>query len=299
MTSVSEELNYMFTSRSTHPVSLGVLLIGGLLLSIGATQALAGSPAAGIITTLAGTGTPGYDGDLSAATSAQLYHPSGVAVDGAGNVYIADTNNHRVRKVTAGTAIITTLAGTGSAGFLGDGGPATGAQLNYPSGLAVNAAGDVFIADQNNHRIRRVAAGTGLITTVVGSGTPGYGGDGGVATAAHLDYPNAVALDDAENLYIADTYNHRIRKVAASTGIITTIAGNGGAGYNGDGLATGATLSYPSGVAVDGVGNVYIGDTYNHRIRKVAPATGIISTVAGTGFPGFTGEGGASHRGAA
>jgi sugar lactone lactonase YvrE len=293
MTSVSEELIDMVSSRSAHFVFRGLLLVGGLLLSIGAMQLLAADqPAVGTITTLAGTGIAGYNGDLSAATSAQLYYPSGVAVDGSGNVYIADTYNHRVRKVAAGTGIITTVAGTGTAGFLGDGGAATGARLYYPAGVAVNAAGDVFIADQYNHRIRKVAAGTGVITTVAGSGSATYGGDGGVATAAQLYYPNSVALDAAGNLYIADEYNHRIRKVAAVTTIITTIAGTGVAGYNGDGLATGSNLNYPQGVAVDGAGNVYVGDTNNYRVRKISQATSLISTAAGNGVAGFLGEDG-------
>jgi trimeric autotransporter adhesin len=283
----------MSSSRSARPVSLSWVLVGGLMLSsVAATTVFAANPAVGTISTIAGTGTAGYNGDLSAATGAQLSFPYGVAVDGAGNVYIADENNQRVRKVSAATGVITTVAGTGVFGALGDGGPATSAQLRNPSSVAVNAAGDLFIADQYSHRIRKVIAATGLITTVAGSGVAGFGGDGGQATAAQLQYPWGVTVDGAGNLFIADTNNHRIRKVTAATGVITTVAGNGTAGYNGDGLATGASLHNPRGVAVDGSGNVYISDQLNQRIRKVDPGTGIISTVAGTGTAGFSGEAG-------
>jgi hypothetical protein len=261
--------------------------------SLTAVPLAADTPSVGTITTLAGTGTAGYNGDLGAATAAQLYQPWSTAVDSSGNVYIADTYNHRVRKVAAGTGVITTIAGTGIAGFLGDGGAATAARVFYPSGLAINPAGDVFICDRGNHRIRKITAATGNITTVAGSGTAAFGGDGGVATAAQLYYPASIALDASGNLYIADEYNVRIRKVAAGTNIISTVAGNGTAGYNGDGLATSASLNYPQGVGVDLNGNVFIADTNSHRIRKVDPGTGIISTVVnGSGTAGFLGEAG-------
>ncbi len=246
----------------------------------------------GVITTLAGTGTAGVGGDGGAAKLAQLNGPQGAAVDAAGNVYIADVGNNRIRKVAAGTGIISTFAGTGTPGFLGDGGLATAARLYGPTGVAVDGSGNVYIADYYNSRIRRVAASTGVITTVAGSATTGYGGDSGPATAAQLYYPFSVNLDSSGNIYIADTNNHRVRKVTAATGIITTIAGTGTAGYNGDGPATGATLYNPSGVAVDVSGNVYIADRYNYRVRKVTAATGIISTVVGTGTGGFSGEAG-------
>jgi PKD repeat protein len=239
----------------------------------------------GIITTVAGTGTAGYSGDGGQATSAQLNNPIGVAVDGQGNLYIADYMNHRIRKVSSG--IITTVAGTGTAGYSGDGGQATSAQLDGPVGVGVDAQGSVYIADQGNQRIRKLSGG--IITTVAGTGTAGFLGDGGQATSAQLNSPFGVAVDGQGNLYIADASNHRVRKV--SGGIITTVAGTGTSGYSGDGgQATSAQISEPVGVAVDGQGNLYIADYDNQRIRKVSG--GIITTVAGTGTLGFSGDGG-------
>jgi sugar lactone lactonase YvrE len=261
-----------------------------------------GTPATGcppastsVITTVAGTGTSGFGGDGGAATAAQLDAPEGVAVDGAGNLYIADNRNHRIRKLAAATGVITTVVGTAPAGFSGDGGLATAAQLDHPTGSAVDGLGNLYIADNWNHRIRKVTAATGIITTVAGTGTGGFGGDGGASTAAQLYYPYSVAVDGVGNLYIADYYNQRIRKVTAATGIITTVAGTDVGGFSGDGgAATAAQLLYPNGVAVDGAGNLYIADTSNQRVRKVTAATGIITTVAGTGTYGFNGDGGAA-----
>jgi hypothetical protein len=269
--------------------TLPVLAACAFWCSIATTTVGAATPD-GVLTTLAGTGTAGVGGDGGAATLAQVNDPQATAVDAAGNVYIADTDNHRIRMVAVGTGVISTFAGTGVAGFLGDGGAATAARLFYPSGLALDHDGNLYIADQYNQRIRKVAVGTGVITTVAGNGTAGFGGDGGLATAAQLSYPYGVNVDAAGNIYIADTHNHRVRAVDATTGNIATIAGNGTPGYNGDGPATSAELFYPSGVAVDGSGNVYIADQFNERVRKVAG--GIISTVIGTGVAGFTGEGG-------
>jgi sugar lactone lactonase YvrE len=247
----------------------------------------------GTITTVAGTGIPGSSGDGGLATAAPLYEPRGVAVDADRNVYIADTNNHRIRKVAASDGTITTVAGTGSPGFSGDGSLATAAQLSAPTGIAVDADRNVYIADRINHRIRKVAAISGIISTVAGTTSGGFWGDGSLATAAKLQYPSGVAVDADRNVYIADHSNQRIRKVAASDGIITTIAGTGGAGFSGDGsLANAAALYYPFGVAVDANRNVYIADQINHRVRKVAATDGTISTVAGTGSFGFSGDGG-------
>jgi hypothetical protein len=230
--------------------------------------------ATGIITTVAGNGSFGYSGDNGAATSAKLQNPTGVAVDSAGNLYIADEYNHRIRKVTAGTGIITTVAGTSTGGYVTaqDGGAATSAELYYPNGIAVDGAGNLYIADSSNNRIRKVTAVTGIITTVAGNGTGGYSGDTGAATSAELHYPTGCVVDGAGNLYIADTDNHRIRMVAAATGIITTVAGNGTSGYvsaQDGGGATSAELNNPTGVVVDGAGNLYIADSTNNRIRKV------------------------------
>ena len=243
----------------------------------------------GIISTVAGDGTKGYSGDGGPATSAQLDEPTGVAVDASGNLFIADRMNHRIRKVTPG-GIISTFAGTGVRGYSGDGGPATSAQLYYPDGLAVDALGNLCIGDTDNHRIRKVSL-DGTISTVAGNGTAGYTGDGGSATSAQLNHPDGVAVDALGNLYIADGYNHRIRKVTPG-GIISTVAGNGTGGFGGDGgPAKAASLAYPTAVAIDAFGNLFIADFGNQRIRKVTP-DGIISTLAGTGIRGFSGDGG-------
>jgi sugar lactone lactonase YvrE len=231
----------------------------------------------GIITTAAGNGTAGFSGDGGPATSASLAYPGGVAVDAAGNLFIADYN--RIRRVDGTTGIITTVAGNGISGFGGDGGPATSASLDRPGGVTIDAAGNLLIADQFNHRIRRVDGTTGIITTVAGNGTPFFNGDGGPATSAALDYPAGVAIDAAGNLLIADRVSDRIRRVDGTTGIITTVAGGGTgtggasrptAGFSGDGgPATSASLFNPAGVAVDAAGNLLIADQSNQRIRRV------------------------------
>ena len=249
--------------------------------------------ATGTISTIVGTGEPGYSGDGGPATQALLRDPVGVAVDGNGHLYIADADNRRIRRVDAFTGTISTIAGTGEPGYSGDGGLATQAQLRYPQGVAVDGAGNLYIADSDNNRIRKVSAATGTISTIVGTGGWGYSGDGGLATQAELEYPSAVTVDGAGNLYISDSRNNRIRKVDAATGIISTIAGAGERGYSGDGgLAIQAQLSGPHGVAVDAVGNVYITSYWNHRVRKVDAGTGTISTIVGTGGWGYSGDGG-------
>lgn len=243
----------------------------------------------GIITTYAGTGTGGYNGDNMPATAAQINDANGIATDAAGNLYIADKSNNRIRKVsTAG--IITTIAGNGTAGFRGDGLAATDAQLSNPRGVAVDGAGNVYIADQGNQRIRKVSTSTGIISTVAGTSAEGFAGDGGPATDAELNNPYGVAIDAAGNMYIADVDNERVRKVDAA-GIITTFAGNGTGGYSGDGgAATAALLFEPAAVAVDAAGNVFIADAWNSRIRGVKD--GIIGTIAGDGTSGYSGDGG-------
>jgi sugar lactone lactonase YvrE len=247
----------------------------------------------GVITTIAGTGIEGYSGDGGAATSAQLDTPSGVAVDASGNVYIADSHNHRIREVSGGN--ISTVAGTGVPGFSGDGASATAAQLSLPSGIAVDGSGNLYIADTNNHRIREVSGGN--ISTIAGDGEEFYSGDGGAATAAALDSPTGVALDSAGNVYIADRHNQRIREVSGGT--ISTVAGSGpitfSGGFSGDGAASAsATLAKPASVFVDPAGNLYIADTDNQRIRQVNMQGGgtAIATIAGTGEQSFGGDGG-------
>ena len=239
----------------------------------------------GTITTVAGQGTGGYDGDGGPATKALLNYPEDVALDSAGNLYIADTGNNVIRKVDS-KGVITTVAGTGTAGYSGDNGPATSAELNLPYGLAVDSSGNLYIADWGNNRIREVSKG--IIRTVAGTGTAGYSGNGGPATSAQINNPYGVAVDGS-TLYIADTGNHAIRKV--SKGVITTVAGTGTAGFSGDGgPATSAQLNYPYHVAIDRAGSLYIADTYNNRIREVTK--GVITTIAGTGKAAFSGDGG-------
>jgi uncharacterized protein (TIGR03437 family) len=241
----------------------------------------------GVITTFAGNGTPGYTGDNKSPTSAQLNAPYGVAVDSAGNLYIADSANNVIREVSNG--VITTVAGNGTPGYFGDKGPATSAQLFTPNWVAVDSVGNLYIADFGNNVVRKVSGG--VITTVAGNGMYGFGGDNAQATSAELWYPSGVAVDSAGSLFIADFANSRIRKV--SNGVITTVVGNGTAGYSGDGgPATSAELYQPIGVALDSAGNLYIADISNNRIRKVSNE--VITTVAGNGTTGYSGDGGAA-----
>ncbi len=326
-------------------------LLAGCLTAFTAVAATAalGAASSGTITTIAGSGKPGYSGDGGPATSAQLYAPEGIAIDRAGNVYIADAgNNNRVRKVSPGGTIttiagggssrgpgwgdggpatsaqlrgpnwvavdglgnvyisdffnsrvrkvnpggtITSFAGTGIQGSSGDGGPATSARLLGPQGVAVDKQGNVYIVDGNADRVRKVDP-AGTITTFAGTGLRGFSGDGGPATSARLNNPYGVAVDGSGNVYIADLQNFRVRKVNPG-GTITTFAG-GGSSLGDGGPATSARVRNPHGVAVDGQGNVYIADRVDHRVRKVSPA-GTISTFAGTGAGGFSGDGGAAN----
>ncbi len=213
-------------------------------------------------------------------------------MDAAGDLFIADAHNHRVREVAAATGIITTVAGTGVPGFSGDGGAATAARLDLPTALAVDAAGNVYVADTGNHRVRRIAAGSGVISTVVGDGVERFAGDGGLATAASIDSPNGLAVDGTGNLYIADTHNGRVREVSVATGIISTVAGNGlGQAFGGDGgAATAAGLALPRGLTIDAAGNIYVADSGNNRVRRIS-AAGTITTAAGQGTEAFAGDG--------
>jgi len=279
------------------------------------------------ITTVAGNGTAGYSGDGGPATAAMLNAPGEVAVDSAGNLYIADRDNHRVRKVDASNGAITTVAGNGIAGWFFEGGPATNSSLDHPSGVDIDGAGNLYIADlldtgnsriqkvtadgiithielpvvlvgavaialdsgrnlyiaeEIGNRIRKIAVGSNTLTTIAGTGVPGFSGDGGPAIAAQIHAPKHLVVDSAGNIYFADSLNNRIRKVSATTGVITTVAGSGPAGFSGDGgVATAAELNNPQGVAIDSAGDVLIADTLNRRIRKVSAATGVITTIAG------------------
>jgi trimeric autotransporter adhesin len=235
------------------------------------------SAATGLISTVAGDGGYGYNGDGIAATSATLASPVSIALDSAGNLYIADFGNHRIREVSKATGLISTIAGTGTAGYNGDGIAATSAELNYPDAVVLDAAGDVFISDSHNNRVREVNKSTGLISTVAGTGTAGYNGDGIAATSAELNGPGGLAIDASGNLFIADTSNVRVREVSAATGLINTVVGTGTTGYNGDNIAAGsAELSTPEGLAIDSVGNLYIADYSNWRIREVAGGYAVV-----------------------
>lgn len=291
-----------------------------------------------VIHTLAGTGDPGYSGDGGLCTRAALNEPKGLAIDSFGNVVIADSENHVIRKVDRATGVISTVAGmadeTGppagvvqtvsepqptnedplaevvsSTGqgfrqqadlsgtvryfvngttvpkrFSGDGGPAVRACLNFPTAVAVDRQGTVYIADTMNHRVRVVEAGTGIMTTIAGVGQPRYGGDGGPATAAGLNDPAALALNGSGTLYIADQSNNRVRAIDLATRQIRTVAGTGAAAYNGDGIpATEAALAGPSGLVCADDGTLFIADTFNGRIRAIDPVTGLIRTVVGDG----------------
>lgn len=250
-----------------------------------------------IITTVAGTGVPGNSGDNGPATAARLNVPTGIVFDLQGNLLIADQDNYVIRKLNIQTGVITRIAGTGSGGHNGDGGPAINAQLYGPSGIAIDKAGNIYIAEQYNSTIRKIDAATGIISTICGIAdyNTNYSGDGGPAVLARLDRPTDVDVDIDGNVYIADWDNNVVRKINASTGIITTVAGHypGSTGYTGDGgLATNALLNQCSRIFIDPQKNILIGDQLNNVIRRVNSTTGIINTIAGTGVAGYSGNGG-------
>jgi sugar lactone lactonase YvrE len=230
----------------------------------------------GVVTTLAGNGTAGFaDGN---GTAARFNNPIGIAVDGSGNVYVADADNHRVRKITP-SGVVTTLAGNGTAGFANGNG--TLASFAVPLDVVVDGGGNVYVADSNNNRIRKITS-AGVVTTLAGSGNATFAD--GNATTASFNQPNGVAVDAGGNVYVADAINQRIRKVT-STGVVTTLAGNGTAGYA-DGGGSSAMFNIPCGIAIDAGGNLYVADGSNNRIRKVTPG-GVVTTLAGSGSAGF------------
>lgn len=245
----------------------------------------------GIITTYAGNGAIGYNGDSIQATSASLNRPQGITADAAGNIYFADVSNARVRKINT-SGIISTVAGNGAGGiYTGDGVPATSTPVctHY---VAVDGSGNLYLSETSTApRIRKVAASSGIISTFAGDGTIGYDGDGGPATAAHFETPTGIFADASGNVFFADETKNVVRKIA-STGIITTVAGNDTSGGSGDGgSATAARLSYPINVFVNSSGDLFISDLGNNKIRVVS-SSGIISTIAGNGHPGYSGDGG-------
>ncbi len=279
------------------PVGVGVDGSGNYYISAYNQHRIFKVDTSGNLTVLAGTGYPGFSGDgvTGGAANANLGNVYGLAVDSSGNVYFADQNNCVVRKVDT-THTITTIAGTGqSCGFSGDSGKGTAAQLYYPSGVALDTLGNLFIADTYNCRIRKLVLSTDTITTMAGNGTCGYSGDTGSATAAELNYPYDVAADTSSNVFIADSSNYRIREVTKSDGKINTLAGTGTAGFGGDGgKATSAQIYTVYGLAVNTTGTtVTFADYNNQRVRQFTVG-GNINTVAGTGTAGFTGDGAAA-----
>jgi uncharacterized protein (TIGR03437 family) len=282
-------INASFTG-SLHGMALDAA--GNLYVSDSSNQRIRRISPAGIVDTVAGNGVAGYSGDGGPARQAQLNFPAGLAVDAAGNLYIADRSNHRVRQV-APDGTITTIAGTGVAGFGGDGGDARSAQLNGPMAVAVDALGNIFISDQNNNRVRRIIVG-GTISTAAGTGSPSSSGDGRPGPEAAINAPYGLVFDAAGRLYIAEPNGHRVRRLAG--GIITTVAGTGVSDFSGDGgPAIAATLSQPAAVAVDAAGNLLIGEHQNMRVRRVAAEVTIssaVTTFAGAGSFKFAGDGG-------
>jgi hypothetical protein len=259
------------------------------------TQALAIQVNPAMIRAVAGTGVAGFSGDGGLATAAQFNTPAGVLADSVGNILIVDRGNHRVRRIDAVTGFVSTVAGTGVGGFNGDNQIASLTQFNFPTGLALDAGNNWLVTEQGNNRLRRVARTTQIVTTIAGTGTAGFNGDNVAATVAQVNVPSGVAVDQAGHIFIADTFNHRVRRVDAVTGEITTVAGNGSAGPLGDGAsATAAQLNFPLDVAVDGAGNVLIADSFNNRVRRVDAITGVITTVAGNGIAGYAGDGAAA-----
>ncbi len=259
----------------------------------------------GGVTVVAGTGIPGYGGDGGLATNAMIGKAISLAFDSTGNLYFADADNNRIRQVDMSTGIINTVAGTGEAADSGDGGPAIRAGVSRPTGVAIDAAGNLYFSSSWS-RVRKVIAGTGTIETIAGQAVNGFRGDNGPAVEALFWDPIPSAVNGSGDVYIADYENSRIRRVTANTGIVSTLAGSGNCqttapfnatvcpgGFGGDGgPAKAALLHHAQAVALDARGNIYIADTINHRIRLVDASTGIIYTIAGNGVNGFSGDGG-------
>jgi hypothetical protein len=243
----------------------------------------------GSIALIAGTGVFGFNGDGQSAVLALLNQPLDIAIGASGDTYIADTGNHRIRMIRNG--IISTVAGNGLRGYSGDTFQATTASIDTPVGLAVDGPENIYIADSFNHVIRMVLKKTGIITTIVGNSFQGFGGDNSLASSITvlLNRPLGVAFGASGNLYILDSGNNRIRMV--TNGIITTVVGNGVRGYNGEGQALSSQLFVPLGIAEDTSGDIYIADTFNHRIRVLIKSSGMIRTIAGTGISGYSGDG--------
>lgn len=277
-------------ARLNTPYGIFADASGNIYIPDGGNRCIRKISSSGVITTVAGTGILGHTGDGGPATAAQMHEPTCVCLDGAGNMYIADQYNNCIRKVNA-AGIISTFAGTTVGGYSGDGGPATAAKLNYPYSVIADATGNVYIADRLNNRIRKVDL-SGTITTVVGTGTTGYTGDGGPATAATLFQPVSLCLSPGGDMYVTDWGNKRVRKINPA-GIISTFAGNGTPTFVEGVAAVSSGLDYPYGVSIDCGGNVYIADFTNYRVVRVN-TSGIVNSIAGNGTFGYSGDGGAA-----
>ncbi|MFD2328337.1 S-layer homology domain-containing protein [Cohnella sp. GCM10020058] len=276
------------SARLNGPLNLELDSAGNLYIVDSYNHVVRKLTPGGIITTVAGNGTTGYDGENLTATATKL-SPMGIAVDGSGNLYIAESGNNRVRKVNT-SGKISTVAGTGVSGFSGNGGQATAAKLQSPNDVAVDSAGNLYIADLSNNVVRKVT--NGVISNYAGSNVYGYSGDGGAATSAKLKSPTFLTLDSASNLFITDGSSGVVRLVNKSTQKISTYAGDGSTGYSGDGgLATAAKFNYPGDVAIDGNGSLFIADN-NNKVFRMVNSAGIISTYAGNGSSRFSGDGG-------
>jgi DNA-binding beta-propeller fold protein YncE len=247
-----------------------------------------------MISTAVGTGQKGFAGDGGPARAALLNGPFDIGFDAAGNLYFSDTFNHRIRRVDAATGVISTVAGSGEAGYSGDGGPAVAARLNEPYGIALDRAGNIYIADRHNHCVRRVDARSGVITTFAGNGASGFGGDGGPAAMAEMVEPNGLAFDPTERrLYIADVSDNRVRAVDLASGTIATVAGTSAAAHSGDGgPAVSAGVFGARAVKVAADGTLYILERQGSTLRAVDPRSGVITRVAGTGERAYGGDGG-------
>jgi len=278
-----------------HPIGVQPAADGSLVLLDGNRVRRVGPD--GVITTVAGAAAAGFAGDGASGAAVRFDTPLAIAAGPQGVLYVADTQNNRVRRIDA-SGRVTTIAGTGIAGSSGDGGPAVAAELSSPAGIALGFGGVVYVADSGNNRVRAITP-DGRITTVAGTGDSGYAGDGGPATSAVFDDPQSLTVDDEDSLYVADALNDRIRRIDVA-GTVTTVAGDGSRGFSGDGgpatvaaldLASGESSGGGDGLAVDGAGDLFVADAVNHRIRRVDLA-GVITTVAGTGSPGHDADSG-------
>ncbi|GAA4468623.1 hypothetical protein GCM10023093_26580 [Nemorincola caseinilytica] len=266
-------------AKLNSPVAIATDAAGNVYIADNGNHLVRVVNVSGFIKNYAGNGIAGYAGDGDTAHLGSLKLPQSIAIDAVGNMYISEAGNHVIRKVSAGDRIMSTVAGTGIQGNSGDGGAATNAQLSTPAGIAVDAAGNIYVADLFNNRIRKVTASTGTIATIVGTGAAGNSGNGGPATAASLRYPSSVSLDVTGNLYLTDQGNNNVRMVNGA-GIISNVAGTSTNGYAGDGgLAVNAKLNSPKAVFVDGWGRIYIVDQGNHVIRKLTNEPGGVAAV--------------------